>query len=45
MLDGFIVESARGAANLAKHRKSEKVGVKDMAFFLGEFDSARFPRN
>jgi len=30
------MESARGAATLAKHRKSEKVGVKDVAFLLGE---------
>jgi hypothetical protein len=34
-LDAFIDEAARGAIRLAKHRKSARVELKDMALFLG----------
>ncbi|KAK1922227.1 hypothetical protein DB88DRAFT_497601 [Papiliotrema laurentii] len=34
LIDGFVQESARGAAKLARHRRSDKVGVKDVAYFL-----------
>ena len=35
VMDSFILEAARGGMRLAKHRKAEKVEVKDVAFFLG----------
>ena len=35
LLDTFVREGGRGAAKLARHRESDHVGVKDMAYFLG----------
>ncbi|KAK8853400.1 hypothetical protein IAR55_004106 [Kwoniella newhampshirensis] len=34
ILDGMIEEGVRGAVRMAKHRKAEKVELKDMAFFI-----------
>jgi hypothetical protein len=36
VIDSFILEAARGSIRLAKHRKAEKIEVKDAAWFLGE---------
>jgi hypothetical protein len=36
VLDSFVLEAAGGAVRMAKHRKSDKIEVKDAAFFLGE---------
>jgi hypothetical protein len=40
VLDSFVLEAAGGAVRMAKHRKSDKIEVKDAAFFLGESASA-----
>lgn len=34
-LDKFIIELIRGGFRLAKHRQSNKVEIKDLAFYLG----------
>jgi transcription initiation factor TFIID subunit TAF12 len=34
VLDSFVLEAAGGAVRMAKHRKSDKIEVKDAAFFL-----------
>jgi histone H3/H4 len=40
-LDAFIDEAARGAIRLAKHRKGNKVELKDMALYLGTYTVQR----
>ena len=36
MIDTFWAEAAAGALRLAKHRKSDKVELKDIVFYLGQ---------
>ncbi len=36
-LDTFVIEVSRGAALLAKHRRSDTVDPKDMALYLSSW--------
>lgn len=35
VIDSFVEEAARGSVRIAKHRRADKVELKDAAFFLG----------
>ena len=37
VLDSFVTEAAHGSIRVAKHRKSDKVELKDASFYLGPF--------
>ena len=39
VLESFVDEAARGSIRVAKHRRSDKVELKDAAFFLGPYRS------
>ncbi|ORY31641.1 hypothetical protein BCR39DRAFT_526091 [Naematelia encephala] len=43
VMDAFVAEAAKGAFKLARHRKAEKVELKDIAYFLDKTYSLTVP--